>query len=76
LAITEEMEILFSASIAQLTFGLSEFELHKFTELELSASAFYSKLLQRKVKGLTFERGRIIISWPDFEKGYRVAMTK
>jgi Mlc titration factor MtfA (ptsG expression regulator) len=70
------MEILFSASVAQLTFGFSQFELEGFSELQLTASSFYSRLIERNVKGLTFESGRIILSWEHFEEGYRVANDK
>lgn len=77
LVVTEEMEILFSASIVQLTFGFGKFDLEHFNELHLTATSFYSNLLQENVKGLTFERsGRIILSWADFEEGYRIGNDK
>jgi Mlc titration factor MtfA (ptsG expression regulator) len=76
LVITEEMEILFSAALTQLTFGLSNFDLESFTELQLTATTFYSRLIEHQVKGLTFESGRVILSWADFEEGYRIVNDK
>ncbi len=74
--ITEEMEVIISASIAQLTFGLSEFGIDNLTEIHLTPGTFYSGIVGRDVKGLTFESGRVILSWKDFEEGYAVANDK
>ncbi len=76
LVVTEEMEILFSAAIAQLTFGWVDFDISSFTELQLTATTFYSRLIEHQVKGLTFESGRIILSWADFDEGYRIVNDK
>ncbi len=76
LVFTEEMEILLSAAITQLTFGLTKFDLENLTDIQLTASSFYSRIVGRDVKGLTFERGRIILSWADFQEGYRISNDK
>ena len=74
--ITEEMEILVSAAIAQLTFGLSEFDIQHFNEINIAPESFYSELIGADVKGLTFRHGIVIMSWADFVEGYLVANDK
>jgi Mlc titration factor MtfA (ptsG expression regulator) len=76
LELTEEMEVIVSAAIAQLTFGLSEFDLEDFSEIHLTPGTFYSRIVGQDVKGLTFDSGRIILSWKDFEEGYAIANDK
>lgn len=68
--VTEDMKTLFSASLAQLTFGLDDFSLPELKIVQFTPGPFYSDLIGREVKGLTFERGTIMLSWKDFEQGY------
>lgn len=74
--VTDEMEILVSAALAQLTFGLEKFALLKFESIHITPESFYSSLIGRKVKGLTFESGRMILSWADFVQGYKTGNDK
>ncbi|MFN8285188.1 MAG: zinc-dependent peptidase [Chitinophagales bacterium] len=74
--VTDEMEILVSAALAQLTFGLEKFALLNFESIHLTPESFYSSLFGRKVKGLTFESGRMILSWADFAQGYQTGNDK
>ena len=70
--ITEEMEIMVSAALSQLTFGLVQFDLENLDEIHLTPEPFYSRLVGAEVRGLTFENGRMILSWADFKQGYLV----
>jgi Mlc titration factor MtfA (ptsG expression regulator) len=72
LEITEEMEIMVSAALSQLTFGLVQFDLENLDEIHLTPESFYSRLAGADVKGLTFESGRMILSWADFKQGYLI----
>lgn len=63
-------EIIISATLAKLTFGISNrFELPMFEMIQIYPEVFYSKLLDTNVKGLTIGNGRIFLSWKDFESG-------
>lgn len=72
LQVTEEMEVLISAALTQLTFGLQEFELENLESIHITPESFYSRLVGRQVKGLTFTSGRMMLSWADFVEGYRI----
>jgi Mlc titration factor MtfA (ptsG expression regulator) len=67
----DKHEIILSATLAQLTFGLKKnFELPSFELIHIYPSTFHSKLLEQEVKGLTLGNGRIFISWQHFEEGH------
>jgi Mlc titration factor MtfA (ptsG expression regulator) len=70
--ITEEMEVIVSASLVQLTFGLKQFDLEQFDNIHITPAKFYSGIIGAEVKGLTLSHGRILLSWADFQKGYLV----
>lgn len=70
--ITEEMEVIVSASLVQLTFGLKQFDLEQFDDIHITPAKFYSGIIGAEVKGLTLSHGRILLSWADFQKGYLV----
>lgn len=70
--LTEEMEIVVSASLVQLTFGIKQFDLEKFDDIHIAPTKFYSGIIGKEVKGLTLSQGRILLSWADFQKGYLV----
>lgn len=74
--VTEEMEIFISAAIAQLTFGLSEFDIAGFNDIHITPESFYSRLVGSQVKGLTFKSGRVMLSWHDFKEGYFITNDK
>ncbi len=70
LLISENIKILISAAFTQITFGFDDFLLERFNKIFLHPSIFYSRWVDRDVKGLTFANGRIHWSWDDFVKGY------
>jgi hypothetical protein len=70
--ITEEIHYLVFGSLAQITFGFSNFYLEKFTKIIIQPSSFYSRIADAEVKGLTIGTGYIFYSWTDFLHGYEV----
>ena len=70
LELTDEMSLLLSASMAQLTFGFKDYVLSNFKKIIIYPSTFYSKLIEAEVKGLTYGNGFISLSWSHFEHGY------
>ncbi|MEW6468255.1 MAG: zinc-dependent peptidase [Bacteroidota bacterium] len=72
LEVTEEMKVLISACIAQATFGLREYRLLHFSYIRVFPGIFYSRLIDRKLKGGTTTGGVIMLSWKDFVQGYRI----
>jgi len=58
---------LLSAKLACLTFGyLTYFHLPELTHIQIHPRAFYSRIFQTYVKGLTFSNGILHVSWEDF----------
>jgi Mlc titration factor MtfA (ptsG expression regulator) len=70
LMITENIKILMSAAFTQITFGFDPGYLEDFNKIFLHPSIFYSRWVQRDVKGLAFGNGVLHLSWEDFVKGY------
>ncbi len=70
LTVTERMKTLVSASAIQLTFGLNDFHLERFTDIIIYPKAFLSKSDNLYHKGETNTKGAIVFSWEDFEEGY------
>ena len=71
LEISNEMMLLVSATMAQISLGLPEFDFPKFNRIVLFPKRFYSEIIQHDLIGLTiFKTGVILISWPDYQKGY------
>lgn len=70
LELTDEMCYLLSASMAQLTFGFTDYRLSNFKKVILYPSIFYSKFIEADVKGLTYGTGYVYLSWTHFEHGY------
>jgi Mlc titration factor MtfA (ptsG expression regulator) len=68
--VTSLHETIISATLARLTYGLSKrYELPAFEMIQVYPAAFFSKLLNQHVKGLTLGNGRIFLSWQHFEEG-------
>ena len=67
-----EHKILLSASIAQVTFGFKKFALEHFERFFIYPKSFYSNLIRKQVKGITTGMGNILLSWRDFEIGYKI----
>ncbi|MCB0430977.1 MAG: zinc-dependent peptidase [Flavobacteriales bacterium] len=70
LEVTFEMEVLISASVAQITYGMTEFSLTFFRHFLIYPASFYSKLLRRELLGGTTGNGVVMFSWRDYKAGY------
>jgi len=69
--VTAEHEIIISATIARLTFGLQySYHLPTFESIEIYPRHFYSKLIDNHMEGLTLGNGRLFLSWYHFEEGH------
>jgi Mlc titration factor MtfA (ptsG expression regulator) len=66
----KEVELLVCAAFAQITFGFRDYHLDSFEGIIILPGAFYSRLAENNVKGLTVGSGFIYFSWEDFVKGY------
>ncbi|MCS6934113.1 MAG: zinc-dependent peptidase [Chitinophagales bacterium] len=73
LKITPQMKVLVCAALAQLTFGYSQYSLPRLVAIYLYPGPFFSKRLQVQVKGLSIDSHTLMLSWPDFCKGYASA---
>lgn len=71
LKVTERMKVLISASATQLMFGLPFYTLDIFHVIRVYPGIFYSKLMNLHMKGGTTRGGVIMLSWKDFELGYK-----
>ncbi len=72
LKVTKEMKVRLSASITQLTYGYSEFEIPHFDEIWIFPKVFYHPVHKANMKGFTAPNGTIAVSWPDYLHGYQV----
>jgi Mlc titration factor MtfA (ptsG expression regulator) len=69
--VSNEMMLLVSATMAQISLGLPDFNFPKFDRIVLFPKRFYSEIIQHDLKGLTiFKTGVVLISWPDYQQGY------
>ncbi|PCJ67424.1 MAG: hypothetical protein COA58_03640 [Bacteroidetes bacterium] len=68
--VTIEKKVLIISGLIQLTFGLDKYALPKFFGIALYPEVFFSKLMNVHVKGLTFAKGTILLSWFDTVKGF------
>lgn len=69
-SVSIEKKIIVLSALVQLTFGLKKYELPRFRFIALYPSDFYSKILDTQVRGLTFTKGHILLSWLDTLKGF------
>ncbi|MES2617790.1 MAG: zinc-dependent peptidase [Bacteroidota bacterium] len=67
-----EHRAIVAACAVQLTFGLKRYGLEHIKRIFIAPEIFYSRLLQRDVKGLTMAQA-IYLSWEDVEKGIDVS---
>jgi MtfA peptidase len=72
LLITLEKKIIVIGALVQLTYRLKRYTLPKFSFVALSPSTFFSKLINKEVKGLTYRKGAILLSWLDVLNGYAI----
>jgi MtfA peptidase len=70
LEITDDMRILVSGSIVQLTFGLDHFSIPHFDTFIIYPSAYTSPHTGALHRGETSMRGHVVFSWQHFMEGY------
>ena len=71
LELHDVMILFICASMVQITFGLKTFEFPRFNKIALFPDIFYSRMIERDVKGLTvYHSGLVILSWPDAYDGH------
>jgi len=68
---TESDKVFIAGSITQLTFGFNKPNIPFLKGIILYPEAFYSKLFDAWVKGLSMGNGYVLLSYADFEEGYR-----
>ena len=69
--VTDEMRVLVSASLAQLSFGWTELKPPHLEQIDLFSESFYSRLAGADVKGLTLPN-RVMLSWRYFQEGDQI----
>lgn len=67
--VTMEMKALISLAAVELTFGFESFLIPYLHTIHVSPDIFYSRLASSHVKGLTFETGRMYLSWKSVQEG-------
>ncbi|MCB9246093.1 MAG: zinc-dependent peptidase [Flavobacteriales bacterium] len=70
LFVTDEMRLRIAASLAQLTFGFTQYHLPAFRKILLYPNSFYHSGWKKWMKGFAAGNGVIALSWSDFEAGY------
>lgn len=70
LEITEEIKILISASMVQLTFGLRDFVLPDFHTFIIYPGVYKSPSTGILHRGETSMKGYVVLSWEHFMQGY------
>ncbi|WP_162052085.1 zinc-dependent peptidase [Pontibacter pamirensis] len=69
--VTLAMKVQVAAAAVQLTFGLEPVYLSHFSKILLYPDRYYSTISKRYHCGEVNARGYIVLSWKDFEAGYR-----
>lgn len=69
LEVNDEMKILLCGALTMLTFGFEKFKIRGFDYFVIFPNTFYSKLLERQVKGLTVGTGYVYLSWDNVMSG-------
>ncbi|MDQ3048671.1 MAG: zinc-dependent peptidase [Bacteroidota bacterium] len=69
--VTQEMRVLTSAVAIQITMGLDDFLMDNFQKIIFYPQAYKSKVTGKYHKGEVNLGGIIVLSWPDFEAGFR-----
>lgn len=69
--LTPEMPVLLSASAVQLTFGLTDYKLKFLKTVRIAPEPVYSRMFKGHLRGAVSPNGVLMVSWPDFLKGYR-----
>lgn len=69
LSVSNEMIILLCGVLTKLTFGFRNYKITGFNYFVIFPGTFYSKFLEREVKGLTIGTGFVYLSWTDVMDG-------
>ncbi|WP_237587026.1 zinc-dependent peptidase [Pontibacter russatus] len=69
--VTLDMQVRIAACAVQLTFGLEPVYLSHFSKILVYPNRYYSTIFKRYHCGEINMRGYIVLSWKDFETGYR-----
>jgi len=72
LQVTEEMKLLISAAIAQITFGLDDYLLLKYDRFFLYPDIYHSTIMGADLKGGTSTTNTISFSWRHLKEGFDV----
>lgn len=76
LNVDEQKQVLLCASLSQITFGYNDFRFDFIEKIVIYPHIFFSKFLNKDVKGITYSTGYVYISWQDFEEGYEDVKNK
>lgn len=69
LVVDDNMKILICGVLTILTFGFRKYQIRGFDYFVIFPNTFYSKLLERQVKGLTVGTGYVYLSWDNVMSG-------
>ena len=69
--VTLAMQVQIAASAVKLTFGLAPVYLSYFSKILVYPNRYYSTISKQYHSGEVNMRGYIVLSWKDFEAGYR-----
>ena len=69
--VSNEMKLFISFAAIKLTFGFENFLIPHLHTIHVAKQAFYSKMIGGHAKGLTFESGKMYLSWEDVVDGIR-----
>ena len=69
--VSNEMKLFISFAAVKLTFGFENFLIPHLHTIHVAKQAFYSKMIGAHAKGLTFESGKMYLSWEDVVEGIR-----
>lgn len=69
LDVTFEMKAIISLAAVELTYGFDNFLIPHLETIHVSKDVFYSRLVGGHVKGITFETGKMYLSWKSVEEG-------
>jgi Mlc titration factor MtfA (ptsG expression regulator) len=72
----DDIKTLISASAIQVTFGLSEFRLDRFSKIFIYPREYYSPITRHYNKGEANLAGALVFSWKDFKSGYEEEVDK
>lgn len=69
LELNDEMLVIISFAAIKLTFGFKNYLIPHLESIHVASGVFYSGLLKAHVKGLTFDSGKMYLSWKSVKEG-------